>query len=82
MKNRNTLLKIADTCIYFERDKSLYLLHYNKIVLFTFINKKVPISWNILFYLAEEEGFEPSHTVTCLRAFQARPFSLLGIPPC
>ena len=31
--------------------------------------------------MAEEEGFEPSHTVTCLRAFQARPFSLLGIPP-
>lgn len=31
--------------------------------------------------VAEEEGFEPSHTVTCLRAFQARPFSLLGIPP-
>ena len=31
--------------------------------------------------VAEERGFEPRHTVTCLRAFQARPFSLLGIPP-
>ena len=31
--------------------------------------------------MAEEKGFEPLHTVTCLRAFQARPFSLLGIPP-
>ena len=31
--------------------------------------------------MAEEEGFEPSHPVTSLRAFQARPFSLLGIPP-
>ena len=31
--------------------------------------------------MAEEQGFEPWHTVTCLRAFQARPFSLLGIPP-
>ena len=31
--------------------------------------------------MAEEEGFEPSHRVTSLRAFQARPFSLLGIPP-
>ena len=31
--------------------------------------------------VAEEEGFEPSHRVTSLRAFQARPFSLLGIPP-
>ncbi len=31
--------------------------------------------------VAEEEGFEPSHRVTSLRAFQARPFSRLGIPP-
>ena len=31
--------------------------------------------------MAEEEGFEPSRPVTSLRAFQARPFSLLGIPP-
>lgn len=31
--------------------------------------------------MAEEEGFEPSHPVTSLRAFQARPFSRLGIPP-
>ena len=31
--------------------------------------------------LAEEQGFEPWHRVTSLRAFQARPFSLLGIPP-
>ena len=32
--------------------------------------------------MAEEQGFEPWHRVTSLRAFQARPFSLLGIPPC
>ena len=32
--------------------------------------------------MAEKQGFEPWHTVTCLRAFQARPFSLLGISPC
>ena len=31
--------------------------------------------------MAEEQGFEPWHRVTSLRAFQARPFSLLGIPP-
>ena len=31
--------------------------------------------------VAEERGFEPRHTVTCLRAFQARPFNRLGIPP-
>lgn len=37
--------------------------------------------WEFLIILAEEEGFEPSHRVTSLRAFQARPFSLLGIPP-
>ena len=31
--------------------------------------------------MAEQKGFEPLHTVKCLRAFQARPFSLLGIAP-
>ena len=31
--------------------------------------------------MAEKEGFEPSRPVTDLRAFQARPFSLLGISP-
>ena len=31
--------------------------------------------------MAEDQGFEPWHTVTCLRAFQARPFSLLGNLP-
>ena len=36
---------------------------------------------SVFFLLAEKEGFEPSHTVKCLRAFQARPFSLLGISP-
>ncbi len=35
----------------------------------------------VLFIVAEEQGFEPWHRVTSLRAFQARPFSLLGIPP-
>ena len=31
--------------------------------------------------MAEKEGFEPSRPVTSLRAFQARPFSHLGISP-
>ena len=31
--------------------------------------------------MAEEQGFEPWHPVKSLRAFQARPFSHLGIPP-
>ena len=31
--------------------------------------------------MAEEKGFEPLRPFTSLRAFQARPFSLLGIPP-
>jgi hypothetical protein len=31
--------------------------------------------------LAEERGFEPLHRVTGLLAFQASPFSHLGIPP-
>ena len=31
--------------------------------------------------MAEKEGFEPSHPVTSLRAFQARPFNHLGISP-
>lgn len=31
--------------------------------------------------LAEKEGFEPSHPVTSLLAFQASPFSHLGISP-
>lgn len=31
--------------------------------------------------MAEKEGFEPSHPVTGLRAFQARPFNHLGISP-
>ncbi len=33
------------------------------------------------FNMAEKEGFEPSRPVTSLRAFQARPFSHLGISP-
>ena len=32
--------------------------------------------------MAEKEGFEPSHAVTRLLAFQASPFSHLGISPC
>ena len=32
--------------------------------------------------MAEQKGFEPLRPVTVLRAFQARPFSLLGIAPC
>ncbi len=31
--------------------------------------------------MAEEQGFEPWRPVTSLRAFQARPFDRLGIPP-
>ena len=31
--------------------------------------------------MAEEEGFEPSRPVKSLQAFQACPFSRLGIPP-
>ncbi len=31
--------------------------------------------------MAEKEGFEPSRPVTDLLAFQASPFSLLGISP-
>lgn len=31
--------------------------------------------------LAERKGFEPSHRVTDLHAFQACPFSLLGTSP-
>lgn len=31
--------------------------------------------------MAEKEGFEPSHPVTSLLAFQASPFSHLGISP-
>ena len=31
--------------------------------------------------MAEERGFEPLHHVTDLLAFQASPFSHLGIPP-
>ena len=31
--------------------------------------------------MAEEWGFEPQRPVTSLRAFQARPFNHLGIPP-
>ena len=31
--------------------------------------------------MAEEQGFEPWRPVKSLRAFQARPFSHLGIPP-
>ena len=34
-----------------------------------------------LIFVAEEKGFEPLHPVTGLRAFQARPFNHLGIPP-
>ena len=30
--------------------------------------------------MAQEQGFEPWHRVTDLRAFQARPFNHLGIP--
>ena len=30
--------------------------------------------------MAQEQGFEPWHRVTDLRAFQARPFNRLGIP--
>ena len=33
------------------------------------------------FTLAERRGFEPRRPVTDLRAFQARPFNPLGIPP-
>ena len=33
------------------------------------------------FNMAEERGFEPLRPVTSLRAFQARPFNHLGIPP-
>ena len=36
----------------------------------------------IFIIVAEEKGVEPLRSVTRLRAFQARPFSLLGIPPC
>lgn len=32
--------------------------------------------------MAQEQGFEPWHRVTDLRAFQARPFNHLGIPAC
>ena len=31
--------------------------------------------------MAEKEGFEPSHPVTSLLAFQASPFNHLGISP-
>lgn len=34
-----------------------------------------------LFSMAEEQGFEPWLPVKRLRAFQARPFDHLGIPP-
>ncbi len=44
------------------------------------LKKSVDLIYTILF-MAEEKGFEPLHPVTGLRAFQARPFSRLGIPP-
>ncbi len=33
------------------------------------------------FHMAEVEGFEPSHAIKHLQAFQACPFSRLGKPP-
>ena len=42
-------------------------------------NKKVPCLRHF-FDMAQEQGFEPWHRVTDLRAFQARPFNRLGIP--
>ena len=48
-----------------------------------FIEEKVKqIKISTLFnFLAEKEGFEPSRPVKDLQAFQACPFSLLGISP-
>jgi hypothetical protein len=37
--------------------------------------------WSGFLPLAEEKGVEPLRPVKSLRAFQARPFSHLGIPP-
>ena len=40
-----------------------------------------PMLHAVVFIVAEKQGFEPWRPVTSLRAFQARPFDRLGIPP-
>ena len=44
------------------------------------MEKKNLIAFTTRFSMAQEQGFEPWHRVTDLRAFQARPFNRLGIP--
>ena len=43
--------------------------------------KKVQLHQTYSLIMAEKEGFEPSHPVTSLLAFQASPFNHLGISP-
>src|SRR5574344_2613531 len=54
----------------------------NKSILFYKNNEKgLSIELRPYFFMAEKKGFEPLRPVTGLRAFQARPFSRLGISP-
>ena len=47
-----------------------------------FAKKRQPWLALYIFYMAEEEGFEPPRRLPDLPHFECGPFSLLGTPPC